>query len=68
MLKDDILNFFDKFYKGDVQEDSCNHSFIVLIPKVQNPLKNRVQTYQSSGLCVQDAIEGVGFMFGRSTW
>ncbi|KAL4386551.1 hypothetical protein GQ457_09G024140 [Hibiscus cannabinus] len=38
MLKEDIFEFFNNFYNGDVQDDSYNHSFIVLIPKVHNPV------------------------------
>ncbi|KAL4384774.1 hypothetical protein GQ457_15G024410 [Hibiscus cannabinus] len=36
-LKDEILDFFCKFYKGEVVDFSFNHSFIVLIPKIHNP-------------------------------
>ncbi|KAL4383150.1 hypothetical protein GQ457_15G021490 [Hibiscus cannabinus] len=37
-LKADILEFSCKFYKGEVEDWSFNHSFIVLIPKCQNPV------------------------------
>ncbi|GMJ09511.1 hypothetical protein like AT1G43760 [Hibiscus trionum] len=36
-LKDSICNFFKDFYQGNVIDRNYNHSFIVLIPKVNNP-------------------------------
>ncbi|KAL4346974.1 hypothetical protein GQ457_17G005290 [Hibiscus cannabinus] len=37
-LVDDIMIFFNKFYTGDAIDKSFNQSFIVLIPKIRNPV------------------------------
>ncbi|KAL4291067.1 hypothetical protein GQ457_14G002890 [Hibiscus cannabinus] len=38
VLKADIMDFFNNFYKGCIEDFSFNHSFIVLIPKIRNPV------------------------------
>ncbi|KAL4296842.1 hypothetical protein GQ457_12G018520 [Hibiscus cannabinus] len=37
-LVDDIMIFFNNFYMGDDIDKSFNQSFIVLIPKIRNPV------------------------------
>ncbi|KAL4273570.1 hypothetical protein GQ457_13G017910 [Hibiscus cannabinus] len=37
-LKVDILNFFGSFFKGEIVDLSFNQSFVVLIPKKNNPV------------------------------
>ncbi|KAL4282916.1 hypothetical protein GQ457_16G008630 [Hibiscus cannabinus] len=47
-LKDEILDFFCKFYKGEVLDFSFNHSFIVVIPKNHNP--NTIEDFRPISL------------------
>ncbi|KAL4347436.1 hypothetical protein GQ457_17G003840 [Hibiscus cannabinus] len=37
-LKFEILEFFCRFFEGDTPDRFLNHSFVVLIPKIQNPV------------------------------